>query len=146
RSQLSSLQSNKSVQVILQPGTRFSYLQYRAGVAELDNKLVRQAISYAIPYDKILQDVYYGTSLAAKTPGTWLPNSDPTSSPYTYDLAKAKQLLAQAGYPNGFSVSLSYSLANPGPENEQVAVLIADSLKQIGVTVKLEKPSSEAAF
>lgn len=146
RSQLSSLQSNKSVQVSLQPGTRFSYLQYRAGIKELDNKLVRQAISYAIPYDTILKDVYYGTSLAAKTPGTWLPNADPAASPYTYDLAKAKALLTQAGYPNGFTVGLSYSLANPGPENEQVAVLIADSLRQIGVTVKLEKPSSEAAF
>jgi peptide/nickel transport system substrate-binding protein len=146
RSQLSSLKSNNSVQVNLQPGTRFSYLQYRAGVKPLDDQLVRQAISYAIPYDTILKDVYYDTALPAKTPGTWLANADPDASPYSYDLDKAKQLLDQAGYGDGFDVSLSYSLANPGPENEQVAILIADSLKKIGVNVSLKKPSSEAAF
>jgi peptide/nickel transport system substrate-binding protein len=146
RAQLSSLQNSKSVAVQLQPGTRFSYLQYRAGVKELDDKKVRQAISYAIPYDQILKDVYYGTSLAAKTPATWLPNADPTASPYTYDLKKAKQLLGQSAFPDGFSVGLTYSTANPGPENEQVAILIADSLKKIGITVNLQKPSSEAAF
>lgn len=146
RSQLAALQSNDSVQVSLMPGTRFSYLQYRAGVEPLDNKLVRQALSYAIPYDTILKDVYHDTALPAKTPGTWLANAEPGASPYEYNLDKARDLLAEAGYPEGFSVGLSYSLANPGPENEQVAILIADSFKQIGVTVELRKPSSEAAF
>lgn len=146
RAQLTALQNNPNVQVVLQPQTRYSYLQYRAGVEPLDNKLVRQAISYAIPYDRIIKDVYRDTTLAARTPSIWLPNAFPELSPYTYDLEKAKQLLAEAGYANGFTVNLTYSMANPGPENEQVAILIADSLRQIGVTVNLQKPSSEAAF
>jgi peptide/nickel transport system substrate-binding protein len=144
RSQMSSLAKSKDVQVIYQPAVRFSYLQYRAGVPELDNQKVRQALAYAIPYDTILSDVYNNTALPAKTVGTWLPNAD--SSPYTYNLDKAKQLLAEAGYKAGFTVNLSYSLVNPGPENEQVAVLIADSFAKIGVTVKLQKSSSEAEF
>jgi len=146
RSQLTALQGKADVQVLLQPGIRFSYLQYRAGIEPLDNQLVREAISYAIPYEQILEDVYYGTSLPAKTPSTWLPNAFPELSPYEYDLDKAQELLAEAGYGDGFTVSLTYSTANPGPENEQVAILIADSLKDIGVTVNLQKPSSEAAF
>jgi peptide/nickel transport system substrate-binding protein len=146
RTQLTALQKSSSVTVDLQPSTRFSYLQYRAGVAPLDNKLVRQAISYAIPYSTILKDVYDGTALPAKTISTWLPNADPSVSPYSYDPKKAAALLAEAGYSKGFTVSLTYSVENPGPENEQVAILIADSLKKLGVTVNLVKPSSEAAF
>src|SRR5262249_10937680 len=125
---------------------RYSYLQYRSGVPQLDDPKVRQAIAYAIPYDQILEDVYQGTALRAQTVGIWIENSFPDSSPYEYDLDKAKELLAESGYPDGFTVNLLYSLANPGPENEQVAVLIADSLKDLGITVNLQKPSSEAAF
>src|SRR5690606_24399436 len=119
---------------------------FRAGVEELDNQQVRQALAYAIPYDTILEDVYQGTALPASTVGTWLPNAHADGSPYKYDLDKAKELLDEAGYGDGFSVNLSYSLVNPGPENEQVAVLIADSFKDIGVTVNLQRPSSEADF
>ena len=146
RSQLASLEDDENLQVVYQPALRFSYLQFRAGVEPLDNEQVRQALAYAIPYEQILKDVYKDTSLPAKTVGTWLPNSHPDSSPYEYDLDKAKELLEDAGYGDGFTVSLSYSLVNPGPENEQVAILIADSFKDIGVTVNLQKPSSEAAF
>lgn len=146
RSQLASLEGNDDLQVIYQPALRFSYLQFRAGFEPLDNEQVRQALGYAIPYDTILSDVYNDTALPAKTVGTYLAGADPESSPYEYDLDKAADLLADAGYEDGFTVNLSYSMANPGPENEQVAVLIADSFGEIGVTVNLIKPSSEAEF
>ena len=146
RQQLVALQGESDVQVILSPSLRFSYLQYNVNVEPLGDKLVRQAISYAIPYDTILEDAYQGTSLPAETVGMWLPNASDATSPYEFDLDKARELLTEAGYPDGFAVNLTYSMANPGPENEQAAVLIANSLAEIGIDVTLVKPSSEADF
>ena len=73
-----------------------------------DNKLVRQAVAYAIDRDAIIQGVYQGQARGQMAPsdrGTfgYIPELRPR---YTYDPEKAKQLLAEAGYPNGLDVEL----------------------------------------
>ena len=56
---------------------------------------------------------------------------------YDFNLQKAKDLLTQAGYPNGFDTELSYSAG--APEEEQVAIAWQSSLKEIGVNLTLKK-------
>ncbi len=146
RGQLVLLKSDKSVEITFGPSTRFSYLHFNVNKAPWNDVRVRQAVAYAIPYNQILSDVYHGSALPAKSVATWLPGADPTAYPYVLNLTKAKALLAQAGLASGFTANLTYSMANPGPENEQAAILIQSSLAQIGIKINLVKPTSEATF
>jgi peptide/nickel transport system substrate-binding protein len=102
----------------------------------LDNPLVRQALSYAIPYGDIVKVIIMATQARGPVPqGVW-PWSDKVNQ-YTYDLTKAKDLLAQAGYPNGgFPIRLTYASENSSEAT--FAPLIKDSFAQIGVEVTIE--------
>lgn len=97
---------------------------------------VRQAMLYAIPKDRILRTALAGRGMAAAC----LYNPDDITctnsyAAYKLDLAKAKALLHEAGKPN-FTFDLWYSTALP--YNTDIAILIADSLKSIGVTATLK--------
>jgi peptide/nickel transport system substrate-binding protein len=104
----------------------------------LDNPKVRQALSYAIPYQDIITVGANGLATQARGPvpqGVW-PWSDQVNQ-YTYDLDMAKQLLAEAGYPDGgFSLKLTYASEND--TEAAFAPLIKDSFSQIGVDVSIE--------
>ncbi|TDD17671.1 hypothetical protein E1218_27480 [Kribbella turkmenica] len=67
----------------------------------------------------------------------------PKLTPYTYDQAKAKQLLTEAGYPNGFSTSMQWPLEG-GPNIRALAQAMISDWAKIGVTVKpLEKERAQ---
>jgi peptide/nickel transport system substrate-binding protein len=104
----------------------------------LDNPLVRQALSYAIPYQDIITIAFSGLGTQSRGPvpeGVW-PWSDQVNQ-YTYDLGKAKELLAQAGYPDGgFSIRLTHASENNAEAT--FAPLIKDSFAQLGVDVSIE--------
>jgi peptide/nickel transport system substrate-binding protein len=98
------------------------------------NKLVREAIRYAVNAKAIgkSNDVVI-TPVSQLIPPS-IPGYNPAIAPYKQNIAKAKQLMAQAGYPNGTTITLSGSEANA----DEVAE-IASELKPIGITVKLDK-------
>ncbi len=103
----------------------------------LDDPKVRQALSYAIPYDDIITIGAQGLGTQSRGPvpqGVW-PWS-PDVNQYTYDLTKAKQLLSDAGFPDGgFKINLTYASENDS--EAAFAPLIKDSFQQIGVDVTL---------
>lgn len=104
----------------------------------LDNAMVRQALSYAIPYDDIITIAVKGLGTQSRGPvpaGVWPWSADVKQ--YTYDLTKARQLLADAGFPNGgFSLKLTYAAEND--TEAAFAPLIKDSFAQLGVDVTIE--------
>lgn len=104
----------------------------------LDNIKVRQALSYAIPYQDIITIGAQGLGTQSRSPvpaGVW-PWSDQVGQ-YTYDLEKAKALLAEAGYPDGgFPLKLTYASEND--IEAAFAPLIKDSFAQLGVDVTIE--------
>jgi peptide/nickel transport system substrate-binding protein len=104
----------------------------------LDNPAVRQALSYAFPYQDIITVGVTGLGSQSRGPvpqGVW-PWSDQVNQ-YTYDLTKAKDLLAAAGHPGGgFSLKLTYASEND--IEAAFAPLIKDSFAQIGVDVTIE--------
>jgi peptide/nickel transport system substrate-binding protein len=110
--------------------------------APFNNAQVRQALRFAIPYRKILGSVYQ--SFAKATAGPLDPNETNYDgaglSPNTYDPAKAKQILAKAGYPNGISFTLTYSAGVP--DVDQAAVLIQTFAAAAGFTVTLNQLSA----
>jgi peptide/nickel transport system substrate-binding protein len=104
----------------------------------LDDAKVRQALSYAIPYDDIITIGAKGLGTQSRGPvpaGVW-PWS-PDVDQYTYDLEMAKSLLAEAGHEGGgFDLRLTYAAEND--TEAAFAPLIKDSFAQIGVDVTLE--------
>src|SRR5260370_35150602 len=104
-----------------------------------DKLKVRQAIAYAIPYQKIMDAAMFGRGVpmfggpAEVSAPVW-----PQPTPYVTDLAKAKQLLAEAGLADGFETTLSFDLGI-AVTNEPICVLVQESLAQIGIKVALSK-------
>lgn len=101
----------------------------------LDSKLVRQALSYAFPYQDVLDVVYHGNAVQSHgtiPAGLWA-HSDQVKQ-YKTDLEKAKQLLAQAGYgPGGKTLSLQYVYTGGDEMERKTAELFKSQLSQIGV-------------
>jgi oligopeptide transport system substrate-binding protein len=106
----------------------------------LKNADLRKAISLAINREAIAQTVYEGTREPATGP---VPKSivgyQPDAWPYTkYDVAQAKTLLAQAGYPDGKGLPTLKLSFNSGAGHEPVMALIQSDLQKIGIQTKLD--------
>jgi peptide/nickel transport system substrate-binding protein len=105
-----------------------------------DNPKVRQALAYAIPYQKIVDAVLFGLA----NPMFGAPANKPTEvawpqpTKYMTDMAKAKALLAEAGYADGFETTLSFDLGF-AVVNEPLCVLVQESLAQIGIRTTINK-------
>lgn len=111
-----------------------------------DDKRVREAISYAVDRKAIVDSAYQGYS----APSNDFIHDDfgapAASQPFAQNLDRAKQLLAEAGLPNGFPMELAYNAANVGAHSEQVAVLLRSQLAKVGIQVKLNNVASGADF
>src|SRR6266699_886410 len=89
------------------------YLGMNVTKPPFDNPKVRQAVAYAVPYQKIMDAVLFG--LAKPMFGaTSKPAEEvwPQAHMYNSDIAKAKALLTEAGYPDGFETTLSFDLVH----------------------------------
>ncbi len=115
----------------------FNYLAFfNTTRPPLDDPLVRQALSHAIPYEDLI-DVGvqgFGTQARGPVPKGIFPYSDDVPQ-YSQDLDKAADLLAQAGHADGFTLELSYASENPA--EARFVPLIKDALAKIGVTVNV---------
>ena len=109
-----------------------------------DNVKLRQAIAYAIPYDAIIKNGYFGQAQAWQgvVPSSY-PGFSPAAEPYKTDLAKAKALLAEAGYPDGKGLDAfkdAFQLTYVSEKETTLAPIvnaIQSSLREIGVPVTL---------
>jgi len=107
----------------------------------LANKVVREAIEYAIDRDAMTQALGYGFAKAMIQPV--LPEgaaADPAFEERKYNVEKAKQLLADAGYPDGFEMTLDYQI-----KNQDIGVVIQNYLADVNITVNPE-PCDEGRF
>jgi peptide/nickel transport system substrate-binding protein len=103
----------------------------------LDDVRVRRALSYATPYQRIIEKVYRGFAGPAYGPlSDHAAGFDPNQSPFTYDPERARELLREAGHPNGFRTKLAYSTAEP--LGEPVGAQLRSAFQDVGVTLDLE--------
>lgn len=125
------------------PATMFS-LALNSEMAPLNNQKVRQAIAYAVPYEQMFEGVLYGRGTPLYGGSTETTEAKyPQPLPYTQDLEKAKSLLDEAGFPDGFDTvfTVDSALAVIG---DPIAVLLQEALGKIGIRVKIEKiPSAQ---
>jgi peptide/nickel transport system substrate-binding protein len=132
------MKENKDITVFETPGVHITYLYVNTQKAPFNDVRVRKAIAYAIDYDAIVKGPMKGYAKPFQGPipeGMW---GRPDLPLYERDLDKAKSLLAEAGYPNGFSTTLTISPLREWPD---VAVLIQRNLAEIGITVSIEQYS-----
>jgi len=133
-------------------GRSYEYIAFNLSKAALSDKVVRQAIAYAIDKNAIIKELMPGEATAAEIPvfrDSWLYGGNTLS--YTPDSQKAKTLLLQNGWKendgvmykvvSGNTLSLDFKLA-VNEENDtrlKVAEIIAKQLKDIGIKVTIEK-------
>ncbi|MDX6349421.1 MAG: peptide/nickel transport system substrate-binding protein [Streptomyces sp.] len=126
------------------------YLAFNPKVKPFDNIKVREAVSYAINRTTVVNAL--GGSSLAEPATTFLP--DQASYGYTaYDAfpagktgnaAKAKQLLKEAGYANGLTITLTHDTTKGEERGPEVATAVQEALKAAGITVKLDGLESDA--
>jgi len=98
---------------------------------------VRQAVNYAINRPLINKALFNDKAILCAGPiSPRTMGADPTLKPYPYDPEKAKKLLAEAGYPNGFETRLAYGTYLP--QIQEQAEVIASDLAKVGIKVTLE--------
>lgn len=116
-----------------------SFLAMNLKVAPFDKLAVRQAIALSIPYDKILSAVFFNNgAVLSGGPAKVTSENWPQSGPFKTDQQRAKKLLADAGLPNGFETTLSFDMGGASIM-EPLAVLVQESLSQIGIKVTLDR-------
>jgi len=132
--------TNPNFKVIEQPSVNVGYLAMNTKKPILSNKLVRQAISHSIDKQTIIKTIFRGLAIPAKSPfapSIWGYNYKIVD--YDYNVQKAKDLLAKAGYPKGFEIELWAMPVSRAymPEPVKTAELIQGYLAAVGITAKI---------
>jgi peptide/nickel transport system substrate-binding protein len=141
-SDASHLKGASGVNMVSLPFSNVQYVGFNCTAAPTNNVKVRQALTYATPVEEIIKVVYYG---AATAPTSYEPSVYPGAStywPYSYNPAKAKQLLSEAGYPHGFTLDLPFDTGIP--THQPTALILQSAWKEVGVTINLNPLSSSA--
>ena len=135
--QMPALEKNPDIAVRRYPSQLVEYVYLNCQKPKLNNKLVRQALNYAVDYKGIIEFVLKGNGVQMRGPvpkGMWGHN--PSVFQYHRDLKKAKALLKEAGYGKGLNLTLIYSERRP--TWEQIATVLQSNFADIGVNLKLE--------
>ncbi len=134
-SEVSRLESNPKVKVYFQESFTTNFVAMNTTRAPFDNVKVRQAINYAIDKEAILKVVYQGigsVGSAPISPTVWGYN--PNLPPFTYNPEKAKELLAEAGYPDGFPMVIT---TDENQVRRDVAEMVQAQLSQVGIQIEI---------
>jgi peptide/nickel transport system substrate-binding protein len=138
---VASIESDTNLQVI-GPKAPSKYVDWEMDTTSppFDDVRARQAVAYATDRNAVLENAYYGL-------GDVSPTNDPLSTKnpfyggqlneYGYDLAKAKELFAAAGIKEGSTITW-WGTAGSNPEWTTAAQILQASLKEIGITLKIE--------
>lgn len=142
---LSVLESNSALQKIERPSFNVAYLGFNLKQKPFDDVKVRQALNHAVNKQGIIEAFFAGQAKPAVNPmppTLWGHND--SIQDYPYDLEKAKQLLAEAGYPDGLPEEVTFyamPVSRPYmPDGKKVAEAIQADFDKIGVKVKIESP------
>ncbi len=140
---LKSLEADKEINIESTPGSGFYYLGVSMKDERYANKKVREALRYLIDYEGLDKAVmpYYG-KLHQRPISTGVLGALPDEG-FKLDIAKAKALLAEAGYPNGFKTTLRVLSEDPFMK---AATAIQNTLGQAGIQAELISGSGDQIY
>lgn len=133
------LENSDTVDVMVSPGLRKYATHFdtnSADAATLMDPRVRKALNHAVDKQAIAEQVFQGAAVPMK--GQWQVEQEPGFNPdiqeFAYDPDLAKQLLADAGFADGFDMQLTYTAGN-SPLEKELGEIVASYLQQVGVRV-----------
>ncbi|HEX9066753.1 MAG TPA: ABC transporter substrate-binding protein [Streptosporangiaceae bacterium] len=133
----SEIDKTPGLHVNLFPSTRVDFIQLDEHYPPFKKLAVRQALNYAIDRAALVKLAYQGDAIAG---ASFMPYKmqyyDSSIKPYPYDPAKARALLASAGYPHGFKTFLITVSGDVAGQAE--AVVIKSELAKVGITVAIQ--------
>jgi len=135
---MKGIAEGRATRLLTVPSTRVVALSTNSTQPPLSDKRVRQALAYALDVPALIKNLYAGTG---KPYSGGLADTDfghnPALKPYPYDPARAKALLAQAGYPGGIDVTIYFG--NGTMVNDKALMeAIADMWSKAGIRARLE--------
>jgi peptide/nickel transport system substrate-binding protein len=137
---LARLKADPKYTVVEQPGMHTWWVAFNHTKPPFDDVRVRQAMNYAVNKQAIVDNILKGTgtlSINPLPPVVWSYTSD--IQRYDYDPEKAKQLLAEAGYPNGFTCDFWLPESGSGMQQPvAMGTAIQADLKAVGIDCKIE--------
>lgn len=134
---VSRVEGMADADVLQAPSVSLSYVGFNVQSEPFDDERVRKAVSMAINKDEIIEGVYNGVGIPAVGPlAPPVFGYDDSVSGLDYDVDAAKDLLAEAGYEDGFSTTI---WTNDNEQRVDTAVAIQSQLKDIGIDVKIEE-------
>ncbi len=141
--EFAALAGAPGVQVLRAPSTNTAYLGMNNITEPFSDKRLRQAVSHAVNYDDIIENVYNGEARRLYGP---IPDGMPTSLGntigYLQDLDAARALIAQSSY-DGSTIPLYFDAAKSG--HEQIAVRVQAALREVEIPVDIQ-PLTASAF
>lgn len=145
-SDIPSIEKSAKSRVASIPQTNgFTHISMNTQMAPFDNPKVRQAVAAALPYEDMFKAAIFGRGKKLYDASWTTPpdSSFPQAMPNKTDLARAKQLLGEAGHPQGFSTTFTFSTGQAATA-EPMAALVKESLAKVGIQVEIQKkPDAE---
>ncbi|MCC0566622.1 ABC transporter substrate-binding protein [Brevibacillus borstelensis] len=141
---LAQLEGNPQLTVTSTPLLRVYYMAFDTKKKPFDDARVRQAMNYAVDIDTIVKKVL--ADKAVRTPAGVNPNHfgfDESIKPYPYDPEKAKSLLKEAGYENGFETEIHYFTPGIG---QQITDAVISDLSKVGIKAKAKFYPESSSF
>lgn len=140
-SDVASIEENEELEIGNRPPLNLGYLGFNVEEEPFDDPEVREALSHAVDKEALVEAFYAGNGEGAKNPmPPTIDGYNDEIEDYEYDIDKAKEKLADAGYPDGFEMEL-WTMDNPRPylpQPEKIAEAVQSSFGEAGVDVEIQ--------
>jgi len=136
-----ALEADPNIKVANKAELRFGWICLADALkpdSPLSDRRVRQAMNYAVDKKAIINDIIYGLGTQVTSLNTMHWGYDPSVDPYPHDLEKAKALMKEAGYPDGFKTILNMTPVNQ-VKGEEVHQAVQAMWAKIGVKARIQK-------
>ena len=141
--QLASLKDNPDVKFQAYPKSTLWYAGLNTKNEYLGKKEVRQAMKYLVDYEGLQKSMFNGTGVIHQT---FLPDGQlgaDNETPYKLDVAKAKELLAKAGVPDGFNVTMDVTNRS---ESRELAASMQNTMAQAGINLIIKMADNKTTL
>jgi peptide/nickel transport system substrate-binding protein len=141
--QLAAVKNDPNIKLQSKPKATVWYMGLNTKNQYLGNPDVRRAMRYLVDYDGLQDTMFNGAGVKHQT---FLPDGQlgaDNSTPYSLDVAKAKELLANAGYPDGFNVTMDVTNKS---ESRELSASLQNTMAQAGINLIIKMADNKTTL